>query len=41
MCLASYLADVFDKVNELNLFLQGKIANNLVFITKLEAFNKN
>jgi len=27
MCLASYLTDVFDKVNELNISLQGKSTN--------------
>jgi len=27
MCLASYLTDVFDKVNELNLSIQGKSTN--------------
>ncbi|XP_022164952.1 SCAN domain-containing protein 3-like [Myzus persicae] len=40
MCLASYLADVFDKVNELNVSLQGQSTNILVLTSKLQAFNK-
>lgn len=40
MCLASYLADFFDKVNELNLSLQGKDTNILVLNTKLVAFQQ-
>ncbi|KAL4127373.1 hypothetical protein QTP88_011547 [Uroleucon formosanum] len=40
MCLASYLADVFDKVNELNVSPQGQSTNILVLTSKLQAFNK-
>ncbi|XP_022182264.1 zinc finger MYM-type protein 6-like, partial [Myzus persicae] len=40
MCLTSYLADFFDKVNELNLSLQGKSTNILIITSKLQAFKQ-
>jgi len=40
VCLASYLADYFDKVNELNLSLQGKDTNILVLNAKIIGFQK-
>jgi len=41
MYLASYLTDVFDKVNELNLYLQGKSTTILILTLKLQAFIQN
>lgn len=40
MCLLFYLADFFDKVNQLNLSLQGKYTNIIVLNTKLVAFQQ-
>lgn len=40
MCLVSYLADFFGKVNELNISLQGRDTNILVLNTKLIAFQQ-
>ena len=41
MCFTSYLADFFDKVNELNLSLQGNESNILIMNMKLQAFQQN
>lgn len=35
-----YLADIFSKLNELNMFLQGKDTNNVSLYDKVAGFQK-
>ena len=36
----SYLADIFSHLNDLNMFMQGMYANNILCTEKIEAFKK-
>lgn len=40
LCKVAYLADIFNKLNELNLSLQGRNSNILFSHDKIEAFKK-
>ena len=40
LCKVAYLADIFNKLNELNLSLQGSNSNILFSHDKIEAFKK-
>lgn len=36
----SYLANIFSQLNDLNMFMQGIYANNIVCAKKIDAFKK-
>ena len=40
LCKLCYLSDIFEKLNDLNLSLQGQNSNVFILISKIEVFMK-